>query len=165
MYSSSQGYLRGHLRGTVMVGRPLIDQKVRPFSQLSLKSNEKAVSGWDRCAFVDLSAISPLRWTHLGFIERSMRDHRDQWDPWALLEHSLSIHWAFIECSYPRWSLRDCFGQSWNFEETIMTGEITGWSLRDHCEIVAIAGRERSLRDVVIFLHHSTITHWSQPPV
>ena len=61
----------GHLHRTEIAGR----SKIGPISQRSLKSNEKAVSVGDPCALVDLSAISPLEWKILAFIDRSLRDH------------------------------------------------------------------------------------------
>ena len=108
-------------------------------------------------------------WETTGRFMRSLSAH------WALLKCSLSIRWvslsvrwAFIEFSlrdrFPWRSLRDCFGLRQNFEETMATIEITGWSLTDHWQILVITGR--SLKDrweIWPFLHRSTIFQWSPP--
>ena len=133
--------LRHPLHRTEIVRWPFEQSKIGPISQRSLKSNKKAISVGDSCPLVDLWAISPLRLKNLAFIERSLRDH---WEIDEIVESSLSIHWAFVEQSlrdrFHWWSLRDCFGLSQNFEETVATMEVIGRSLTNHWEILAIAG-------------------------
>ena len=102
------------------------------------------------------------RWDHWALLECSLRIH------WAFIERSLSIHWTFIEYSlkdcFPWRSLRNCFGLSQNFEETMATVEVTRQSLTDYWEILAIAGR--SLKDcweIWPFFHRSMISQWLSP--
>ena len=74
----------------------------RLLSENKLNRSLKASVG-DLCALVDLSAISPLWWNNLAFIERSLNDH---WEIYKIVECSLRfcwallrVCWAFIECS------------------------------------------------------------------
>ena len=92
----------------MIIGR----SKIGPISQKQRKSHFY----W----LIDLSTISPSGWKNLAFIERLLKDH---WEIDEIIERSLRDHWR---------SLRDCFGLSQNFEETVATVEITGRSLTDH---------------------------------
>ena len=139
-HSSYGNFLCGSLPRTEIVGWLLSDQK----SARSLKSNEKALSVWDLYALVDLSAISPLGWKNLPFIERSLRDHwkiDEMTTCWEIA--SIGDHWEIVldwDKTLRRW---------WR-------------SLDDHWEILVIAGR--SLKDhweIWPFVHCSTISQWS----
>ena len=78
---------------------------------------------------------------HWKITERSLGD---RWDHWVLVECSLSIQSAFIQHSlrdhFPWRPLRDYFGLSQYFKETMVTVEIIWRSLTDHWEILAISG-------------------------
>ena len=155
------GWLRGHLHRMEIVGRPLSDRILAR----SLNDLSKAMKKSFLCEILVRSLISQPSllqgvniWINWKIPERSLGQG---WGHWALLESSLSVYWVFIEHSLSicwafaerllsvRWAfverllplviIERLFWTESNFEETMMMVEITGWSLTDHWEILAIA--------------------------
>ena len=93
---------------------------------------------------VDLSVISPLRWTNLAFIERSLRDH---WEIYETIERSLSAPWAFIDCFLCiHWEIASLCSRWEIVLDWVKTVRRPWWprrSLEDNCSI-----SERSLSDL-----------------
>ena len=164
--------LTGPLYRMQIVGAPLSDRKLaRSLNDLSKQWKKSFL--WEILVCSLITQPSLLwggkiwhslkgRWEIIG---RSMRSLSA---PWVLLEHSLGIHWAFVERSLPLavieglfWTGSKLWGDYGNCGDYSM---IINRSLKDLGDCRVTAGR--SLKDrweIWPFFHRSMITQWSLP--